>query len=142
PLLVANFVEIPIAFLGDTHRRKLLIIAGGVVFVASVVLTAVSDSFWPLLGALLLFSPASGAFVALSEASLADVEPARREQNMARWTAAGFAGRSRRVVRDRTGRRGRRWLAGGVFRYRRPGSDRSGVHATSAYRAGERRLGR
>ena len=57
-----------------------------------MVLTAVSDSFWPLLGALLLFSPASGAFVALSEASLADVEPARREQNMARWTAAGSLG--------------------------------------------------
>src|SRR6266508_1167018 len=87
PLLVANIVEIPLAFLGDTRRRKLLILSGGVVFVASILLTALSDSFWPLLVAFMLFAPASGAFVALSEASLADIDPTRREQNMEKWTA-------------------------------------------------------
>src|SRR5947208_2848400 len=92
PLLVANIIEIPLAFLGDTRHRKLVIVAGGGVFIASVLLVGLSGSFWPLLVALLLFSPASGAFVSLAQASLADVDAGRREQNMARWTAAGSLG--------------------------------------------------
>jgi FSR family fosmidomycin resistance protein-like MFS transporter len=39
-----------------------------------------------------LFNPSSGAFVGLSQASLMDAQPARREQNMARWTFAGSLG--------------------------------------------------
>jgi FSR family fosmidomycin resistance protein-like MFS transporter len=36
--------------------------------------------------------PASGAFVSLSQASLMDLQPARREHNMARWTLVGALG--------------------------------------------------
>jgi FSR family fosmidomycin resistance protein-like MFS transporter len=42
--------------------------------------------------ALAVFNPASGAFVGLSQASLMDADPARREQNMARWVFAGSLG--------------------------------------------------
>jgi FSR family fosmidomycin resistance protein-like MFS transporter len=40
----------------------------------------------------MLFYPASGAFVSLSQAALMDAEPDRHEQNMARWTFAGSVG--------------------------------------------------
>jgi FSR family fosmidomycin resistance protein-like MFS transporter len=39
-----------------------------------------------------LFYPASGSFVSLSQATLMDIEPTRHEQNMARWTLAGSVG--------------------------------------------------
>src|ERR687885_620295 len=37
-------------------------------------------------------APASGAFVGLSQTALADLEPERHEQAMARWTLAGSVG--------------------------------------------------
>jgi FSR family fosmidomycin resistance protein-like MFS transporter len=39
-----------------------------------------------------LFYPASGSFVSLSQATLMDIEPTRHEQNMARWTLTGSVG--------------------------------------------------
>jgi FSR family fosmidomycin resistance protein-like MFS transporter len=45
-----------------------------------------------LLIALVLFYPASGAFVNLSQASLMDAEPEKHEQNMVRWTFSGSLG--------------------------------------------------
>jgi FSR family fosmidomycin resistance protein-like MFS transporter len=42
--------------------------------------------------AFVVLYPASGAFVSLSQASLMDLEPERREHNMARWTLAGSVG--------------------------------------------------
>jgi FSR family fosmidomycin resistance protein-like MFS transporter len=45
-----------------------------------------------LLVAFAALYPASGAFVSLSQASLMDLEPRRREHNMARWTLAGAIG--------------------------------------------------
>jgi FSR family fosmidomycin resistance protein-like MFS transporter len=44
------------------------------------------------MAAFILFYPASGAFVNLSQAALMDYAPARHEQNMARWTLAGSIG--------------------------------------------------
>jgi FSR family fosmidomycin resistance protein-like MFS transporter len=40
----------------------------------------------------MIFYPASGAFVSLSQASLMDMDPARHEHLMARWTLAGSLG--------------------------------------------------
>jgi FSR family fosmidomycin resistance protein-like MFS transporter len=40
----------------------------------------------------MLLYPSSGAFVSLSQAVLMDMDPGRREQNMARWTFAGSLG--------------------------------------------------
>ncbi len=92
PNVVGNLVEPFLAILGDVWKRRAIVLGGGVVFAAALLLTALSHSFTPLLLSFILFYPASGAFVSLSQATLMDLEPARREQNMARWTAAGSLG--------------------------------------------------
>ena len=74
----------------------MLVLGGGVVFAASLALFAGAGGFWPLLLALVLFYPASGAFVSLTQAALMDAEPGRREQNMARWALAGSVVGARR----------------------------------------------
>jgi MFS transporter, FSR family, fosmidomycin resistance protein len=75
-----------------TWRRRALVLGGGIVFAGALALAAVAQSAWLLLAAFALLYPASGAFVSLSQASLMDHEPARREHNMARWTIAGAIG--------------------------------------------------
>jgi FSR family fosmidomycin resistance protein-like MFS transporter len=92
PKLVGNVVEPPLGLLGDTRHRRTIILAGGVGFVLSLLFVALSYSFAFLLLALVLFNPAAGAFVSLSQAALMDSAPARREQNMARWAFAGSLG--------------------------------------------------
>ncbi len=98
PRIIGSLVEMPLFILGDIVRpdgsgyRRRIILAGGTVFAFSLLLTALSRSFLPLLASFILFNPASGGFVSLSQASLMDAEPTRREQNMARWTFAGSLG--------------------------------------------------
>lgn len=78
--------------LSDTGWRRRLILSGGLGFAASLLLFAASPNFLSLLVASALFYPASGAFVSLSQATLMDGDPKRREQNMLRWTIAGSVG--------------------------------------------------
>jgi FSR family fosmidomycin resistance protein-like MFS transporter len=92
PTLVSSVVEPILGILSDGWKRRLLILGGGVLFAASALLVAISHSFLPLMMAQILFFPASGAFVSLSQAALMDAEPTRHEQNMARWTLAGSVG--------------------------------------------------
>jgi FSR family fosmidomycin resistance protein-like MFS transporter len=92
PLLIGNVIEPLLGILGDVWRRAWLIVAGGMVFAIASVLVSLSQEYWHLLVALIAFSPASGAFVSLSQASLMDHAPKRRERNMALWTTAGFLG--------------------------------------------------
>lgn len=92
PSLVGNLVEPLIGVLGDVWRRKALILGGATVFALALVLTAASQTFALILVAFVLFSPASGAFVSLSQATLMDADPARHQQNMARWTFSGSLG--------------------------------------------------
>jgi FSR family fosmidomycin resistance protein-like MFS transporter len=92
PNFLGNLIEPVIGILGDVWKRRRLILGGGIVFTLALVLVALSHDFWLLLGALILFYPASGAFVSLSQAALMDAEPERHEQNMARWTLAGSLG--------------------------------------------------
>ena len=92
PGILAAFIEPFLGILGDVWKRRLLILGGGAVFTVSLLLTAASRSFTPLLISFILFFPASGAFVSLSQASLMDSAPERHEQNMARWTFAGSLG--------------------------------------------------
>lgn len=92
PGLVAAFVEPFLGILGDIWKRRALILGGGILFTLSLALTALSHNFLFLLASFALFHPASGAFVSLSQASLMDSAPDRREQNMARWTFAGSLG--------------------------------------------------
>ncbi|MFZ5910549.1 MAG: MFS transporter [Chloroflexota bacterium] len=92
PGLVAAFVEPFLGILGDIWKRRALILGGGILFTLSLALTALSHNFLFLLVSFVLFNPASGAFVSLSQATLMDSAPDRHEQNMARWTFAGSLG--------------------------------------------------
>jgi FSR family fosmidomycin resistance protein-like MFS transporter len=92
PKLIGNLIEPPLFLLGDTTRRRALVLGGGVCFTLALLMVSVSHSFALLLCAFVLFSPASGAFVNLAQASLMDDAPGRREQNMARWGFAGSLG--------------------------------------------------
>ena len=89
PGILASLIEPCIGILGDIGYRRLLMIAGGLVFAASLALVSTSQGFIVLLVAWIAFFPASGAFVTLSQASFMDVDPARREQNMAKWELVG-----------------------------------------------------
>ena len=92
PTILSGVFEPLLGIMADSRRRRFLIIAGGVLFGFSLVLTAASPSFPVLLVSFIVFYPASGAFVSLSQAELMDREPSRRDQNMARWSFAGSTG--------------------------------------------------
>ena len=98
PGVVSSLIEPFIGIAGDIVRpdgsspRRYLILGGGVVFALALLLAAASQGFVSLLIALIIFYPASGAFVSLSQAALMDADPRRHEQNMARWTFAGSLG--------------------------------------------------
>lgn len=92
PGIIGNIIEPFLFVLGDVWKRRVIILLGGVFFVLSLVLTSVAFSFLILLLSFILFNPASGSFVALSQASLMDSDSSRHEQNMARWTLAGSLG--------------------------------------------------
>ena len=92
PAVLSGVLDPLVGVLSDLGRRRLLVVAGGVLFAASLFLTAASRDFWMLLASFVLFYPASGAFVNLSQAELMDHQAGRRDQNMARWTLAGSAG--------------------------------------------------
>jgi len=92
PGLIANFIEPFMFILGDVWKRRVILLAGGVLFALSLALTSVSTGFILLLFSYVLFYPASGMFVSLSQANLMDLAPSRHEQNMARWTFAGSLG--------------------------------------------------
>jgi FSR family fosmidomycin resistance protein-like MFS transporter len=92
PGFLGNLIEPFIFTIADAWKRRAIILAGGLFFTISLALTCISTSFLLLLSSFILFNPSSGAFVGLSQASLMDLQPARREQNMARWTFAGSLG--------------------------------------------------
>jgi FSR family fosmidomycin resistance protein-like MFS transporter len=92
PGIIGNLIEPFLGVLGDIWKRRVLILGGGIFFGLACFLTAVSHNFVFLLISFILFNPASGAFVTLSQATLMDRDPTRHEQNMARWTLAGSVG--------------------------------------------------
>lgn len=92
PAMVSSVIEPFLGVLGDAWKRRVLVLGGGVLFCLSLLLTSMSYSFALLLLSFILFYPASGAFVSLSQATLMDVDPTRHEHNMARWTLAGSLG--------------------------------------------------
>jgi FSR family fosmidomycin resistance protein-like MFS transporter len=92
PHALGSVAEIFLGVAADAYKRRVLILGGGVAFVSGLMLAAASQSFLFLLAALVLMNPSSGAFVGLSQASLMDADPDRREHNMARWALAGSLG--------------------------------------------------
>jgi FSR family fosmidomycin resistance protein-like MFS transporter len=92
PGLVGSALDPLIGVLGNTGRRRALLVGGGLVFALSAALTSVAVGFWTLLIALVIGNPATGAFVSLSQTTLMDLDPGRRERGMAWWTLAGSFG--------------------------------------------------
>ena len=92
PAFAANLIEMPIGLLADSPRRTRLVLGGGLFFTAALLAISLTPNFVSLLVAFAVLYPASGAFVALSQADLMDAAPERREQNMARWTLSGSIG--------------------------------------------------
>jgi FSR family fosmidomycin resistance protein-like MFS transporter len=89
PLLVGGLLELPV---GLVRNRRLMMLGGGGVFVGALAAVAFARNLPELLAAFVLFYPASGAFVSLTQASLMDAGPDRQSQLMARWDMAGWAG--------------------------------------------------
>lgn len=92
PNFMSSLIEPALGIWGDTEYRKKLILGGGLVFALAAGLIALSQQWWGLLVGFTLLHPASGAFVSLSQATLMDSDPARHQQNMARWVVAGSMG--------------------------------------------------
>lgn len=92
PAVLANLIEPVFGLLADAGRRRVVVLTGGVCFALALLLTAFASGFWSLLVAFMLFYPASGAFVSLTQAAWMDADPSRREQNMARWSLSGSVG--------------------------------------------------
>ncbi len=93
PLLLGSLLELPLGVMaGHGRRRRLAVLVGGAVFILTLVAAATARSFAGLLAAFVIFFPASGAFVSLTQSGLMDADPGRHEQHMARWELAGSAG--------------------------------------------------
>ena len=89
PLLLGSLLELPLGVLaGHGRTRRAAVLLGGVVLILSLAGVAAARSFAGLLVAFVVFFPASGAFVSLTQSGLMDADPARREQHMARWERA------------------------------------------------------
>ncbi|MGO9080685.1 MAG: MFS transporter [Streptosporangiaceae bacterium] len=93
PLIAGSLLEMPVGLAaGHGRRRARVMLAGGLLFTGTLLGVAAAPSFGWLLAALVLFFPASGAFVGLAQSTLMDAAPGRQVQNMARWNLAGSAG--------------------------------------------------
>jgi MFS transporter, FSR family, fosmidomycin resistance protein len=93
PLLLGSVAELPLGVLaGHGRRRRVAVLAGGAVFIVTLAAAAAARSFAALLTVFVIFFPASGAFVSLTQSGLMDADPGRREPHMARWELAGSAG--------------------------------------------------
>lgn len=93
PAITAALIEAVMGVLSDMPGwRPRLVLGGGIAFIIAAGATALAGDFGLLMAATILFYPASGAFVSLGQATLMDTDPARHEQNMARWTFFGAVG--------------------------------------------------
>ncbi len=92
PDVVGSLVQPVLGLLGDTDRRRPVVLIGGVVFAASLLLVAAANEFVPLLVAFAIISPASDAFVSLVQATMMDGARDSRDRAMALWVLAGSVG--------------------------------------------------
>jgi FSR family fosmidomycin resistance protein-like MFS transporter len=92
PLLVSSLIEPVVLLLGDTPLRSRVMVGGGFVVGGAFALAGGAESFAVIIAAMTLSACASGAFVSLSQAVMIGSHPARENEMMARWTAAGTIG--------------------------------------------------
>ena len=89
---LAVVLEPPLLLVSERFPRRWFVCGGLGALGAICLLAAAAPSYGWLVVALLLFGPASGVGVGLSQATLMDAHPERREQMMVRWTLAGALG--------------------------------------------------
>lgn len=89
PTLVSLVIEPIIGLFADTDKRRTLMVIGGFVFGAGLILHGLAPSYAVLMFAIILIFPASGSFVGIAQAALMDNDPSRRENSMALWTFSG-----------------------------------------------------
>ena len=82
PAVVGSLLEPAIGILGDVWKRHAMVLGGGVAIALSLVLVSAAREFFVFLAALVLFYPASGAFVTLSQATLMEQRP----RSACRWS--------------------------------------------------------
>jgi FSR family fosmidomycin resistance protein-like MFS transporter len=92
PTYSSALLEPVFGVLGDSRWRRAVVVAGGIGMATALALVAAAPGFVVLLVAFALLFPSTGAFVSLSQATLMDLEPERRELNMTRWSIAGGVG--------------------------------------------------
>jgi FSR family fosmidomycin resistance protein-like MFS transporter len=92
PTYASALLEPVFGVLGDSRWRRTVVIGGGIGTATALALVAGAPGFVVLLVAFALLFPSTGAFVSLSQATLMDLEPERRELNMTRWSIAGGIG--------------------------------------------------
>jgi FSR family fosmidomycin resistance protein-like MFS transporter len=92
PTYSSALLEPVFGVLGDSRWRRAVVVGGGIGTATALALVAGAPGFVVLLVAFALLFPSTGAFVSLSQATLMDLEPQRRELNMTRWSIAGGVG--------------------------------------------------
>lgn len=89
PVLIAILIEPVIGLYADSGKRRTLMVGGGVLFSAGLIIQGLAPTFPIFLMGATFLAPASGVFVNLAQASLMDDAPQRRENRMALWTFSG-----------------------------------------------------
>jgi FSR family fosmidomycin resistance protein-like MFS transporter len=92
PTYSSALLEPVFGVLGDSRWRRTVVIGGGIGTATALTLVSGAPGFVVLLVAFALLFPSTGAFASLSQATLMDLEPERRELNMTRWSIAGGVG--------------------------------------------------
>lgn len=92
PFYASAVLEPVFGVLGDSRWRRTVVVAGGVATAAALAVVAGAPTFFILLLAFAVLYPADGAFTSLSQATLMDLAPDKRERNMTRWGIAGGVG--------------------------------------------------
>jgi MFS family permease len=91
-LVLALVLEPPLMLLADRYPRRRFVLGGLLALAASSWLAALAPTYALLFAALALWGASSGVGVSLSQATLMDAHPERRERMMARWTLLGSIG--------------------------------------------------
>lgn len=92
PFYSSALLEPVFGVFGDSSWRRTIVVGGGVAMACALALVAGAPGFVVLLVAFAVLFPATGAFVSLTQATVMDLEPDRREHNMTRWSIAGGVG--------------------------------------------------
>jgi FSR family fosmidomycin resistance protein-like MFS transporter len=92
PFYSSAVLEPVFGVLGDSRWRRAVVVGGGMSVAVALALAASAPGFLVLLVAFAVLFPAAGAFVSLSQATLMDLDPGRREHNMTLWSISGGIG--------------------------------------------------